>query len=143
MMSPSVAENCDSPGHPTPPQTSADVGESLSIRVREESTRTFVTPVGDLDFSTAASFDRCMWEAQTRGRQVVLDLRALAFIDSAGLRSLLAASVRATEAERRLQVICAHGEVRRMLSLSGLDGLIETIEPLTPLQEFQARGAVA
>ena len=85
--------------------------------------------IGELDLSTADAFDRCLWEAQTHSRRVVLDLRGLVFIDSAGLRSVLAARLRAINWHHRLDVLCATGQVRRMLSISGFDQLIKVIEP--------------
>jgi anti-anti-sigma factor len=136
---PAVRPGLEAGAHPASAQARGEAGESLSIRVREESTQTFVTAAGELDGSTAAAFNRCMWDAQSGDRQVVLDLRALVFIDADGLRSLLAAAVRASEAHRRLTLVCAYGQVRIMLSLSGLDELIETVEPLTPLQASLVR----
>jgi len=113
----------------------------LSIRVRDATTQTFVTPFGELDLSTADAFDHCVWQAQTRGNDVVIDLRALVFIDSAGLRSLLAARLRAAGGQEHLKVICTHGQVRRMLSLSGFDQLIQTVAPLAPLRALRVRQA--
>ena len=124
-------------------QQYADREMATEFRVREEPMRTWVTPVGELDLSTAGAFDRCLWEAQSHSRRVVLDLRALVFIDSAGLRSVLAARLRAINWHHRLDVVCGPGQARRMLSLSGFDQLIDITEPPAPLPTHDAERAAA
>ncbi len=115
----------------------------LELRVREEPIRTWVTPVGELDLSTTDALDRCLWDVQTHSERVALDLRALAFIDSIGLRSVLAAQLRAVKWHHRLEVVCRPGQVRRMFSLSGFDQLINIIEPSAPLHTHGAETAAA
>lgn len=115
----------------------------IEFRVREEPTRTWVTPVGELDLSSADAFDRCLWEAQAHSRRVVLDLRALVFIDSAGLRSILAARRRAIRWQRHLDVVCGPGQVRRMLAISRVDQLLKLIEPLTTPHTHASQKAAA
>jgi anti-anti-sigma factor len=135
-------------GRPEPPgrltqrtDSLTEAGELLSVRVCDETTHTSVIPVGELDLSTAGAFDHWVWQAQTRSIDVVVDLRALVFIDSVGLRSLLAARLRAARRQGHLKVICTDGQVRRMLLLSGLDQLIDTVEPLTPVRALRGRRA--
>ncbi|HEV2686556.1 MAG TPA: STAS domain-containing protein, partial [Actinomycetota bacterium] len=53
-------------------------------------------------------------------RAVVLDLRELSFIDSAGLHVLIAAHKRALAQGWRFQIVCGPGRVWRALTLSGL-----------------------
>jgi anti-sigma B factor antagonist len=116
--------------------------ELLSIRVCDEATGIRVTLAGELDLSTAAAFDQQLWEAQRHARRVVLDLRALEFIDSAGLRSVFGAWLRASEAHQPLEMTCTTNQVRRMLSLSGLDQL-ETIRRPVPIQTPRAHPTAA
>lgn len=61
--------------------------------------------------------------------RVVLDLRTLAFIDFAGLRSVLASRLRAVKWHHRLDLVCGTGQVRRVLWISGVDQVIKIIEP--------------
>jgi anti-anti-sigma factor len=56
--------------------------------------------------------------------EVVLDLRGVVFMDSAGLHVLLGAHRRLTRASRSLAVLCDGGPVRRVIELAGL---IETL----------------
>ena len=113
----------------------------LEVRVREDPLRTWVTPIGELDLSNADVFDRQLWEAQITSRRVVLDLRALEFIDSTGLRSVIAGRLRAVEWHHHLDVICGPGQVRRMLALSGHKQLIQIIDPVSPQSHGQLRAA--
>ncbi len=55
---------------------------------------------------------------------VVLDMDMVSFIDSSGLRALLDLRRRMTSEGRRLLVRNASGPVRRLLELSGMDGLL-------------------
>ena len=120
-----------------------DCGPLVDVRIHEQPMRTWVTAVGELDLSTTDAFDQCLWEAQTHGRRVVLDLRALVFIDSAGLRSVLAAQLRAVKWHHRLDVVCSTGQVRRMLSLSGFDELVKITESPAPTQVYGTENAPA
>ena len=123
------------------PDTQRD--QALSVHVREEPTRTWVALVGALGLPTVDVFDQCMWAAPNSARRIDFDLRKLTFIDSVGLRALFAARLSAVEWHHRLEVICGPGQVRRMLSVSGFDRLIEVIEESTSLQVLDARQAAA
>ena len=61
---------------------------------------------GELDFSRAYTFDEEIRRLESqKPDQIVLDLRKLNFIDSAGLGRVLAVQRRATRAGRRLVVV--------------------------------------
>lgn len=80
---------------------------------------------GELDLLTAprlaTRLNRVMRES---GGDVVVDLRELEFIDSAGLQVLLGARRRLTRASRNLAVLCDDGPVRRVIELARL---VETL----------------
>jgi anti-anti-sigma factor len=59
--------------------------------------------------------------------QVVLDLSALQFIDSEGLRCLVKAAQELAET-RRLGVIRPSSEVARLLSLTGIDEVLPFLD---------------
>ena len=64
---------------------------------------------------------------------LVLDLRALTFIDSVGLRMLVALD-RATSADGLdFTVLCGEGHVRRVLRETGLDGVLPVVGPSGPV----------
>ena len=59
---------------------------------------------------------------------LVVDLRAVGFIDSAGLGVLVAANKRARREGRRLVLVKGPGPVANVLAVTGLDGALETTE---------------
>jgi anti-sigma B factor antagonist len=60
----------------------------------------------------------------------VLDLRALSFMDSSGLRALLAADARAKEAGRRLVLVRGDERVQRVLRITRLDERLEIVDDI-------------
>jgi anti-anti-sigma factor len=91
---------------------------------------------GELDFSRAYTFDEEMrrLEAQ-KPNSIVLDLRKLNFLDSAGLGRVLAVQRRASRDGRRLVVVRGCRAVERLFALSALDMRLEMVsEPSAALQ---------
>ncbi|MER6859692.1 STAS domain-containing protein [Streptomyces pilosus] len=87
--------------------------------------RCLLTAVGSLDLHTAPKFSDALQPLLRDGNQSVLvDLSEIAFIDSTGLTSLIAAyrTTRATGA--RLALIAPSERVRRMLAVTGTDQVL-------------------
>jgi anti-anti-sigma factor len=81
-----------------------------------------VSVEGELAGSSAYTLDSELRRVEaTHPARLLLDLSALAFIDSAGLARLLAAHRRAQREGRRLIVVQGTGAVRRLLALTALD----------------------
>lgn len=78
---------------------------------------------GELDMVTAPALEDVLGDA-VDGVALTIDLRALEFMDCAGLQVLLAASERARNAGRRLEVIPGAGAPARLLRLCELDGAL-------------------
>lgn len=80
-----------------------------------------VHAAGELDFATRDELVETLTAIEELGtRGITLDLRDLAFIDSAGLHVLIAAHKRALAGGWRFQIVCGPGRVWRALALSGL-----------------------
>ena len=85
---------------------------------------------GEIDLAAAPALrDRLVALAQQLAAGggapgVVLDLDQVSFIDSTGLSVLVAAHSRLGESGRQLRVAGAPPRVRRVLELTGLDGLL-------------------
>jgi anti-anti-sigma factor len=80
-----------------------------------------VTAIGELDFATRDELVETLTAIEDLGTQgIVLDLRDLSFIDSAGLHVLVAAHKRALAGGWRFEIVCGPGQVWRALALSGL-----------------------
>src|SRR5690606_32458840 len=85
---------------------------------------------GELDFAAMPRVEAILRECEERPPQLLLiDLRELTFIDSAGLRLLITANWRAHAAGRKLSVTRTHASVRRMFELTGLDSELHELEP--------------
>ena len=94
---------------------------------REDQTR--VALVGELDIASAPRFEEGLAavEADTPG-VLVLDLRRVDFIDSTGLRSVIAADERARSAARRLVVVRGPAAVERVFNVTQLDRRLDFVD---------------
>jgi anti-sigma B factor antagonist len=78
--------------------------------------------VGEIDMDTAASaFEAVNVAIQTGDRHIVLDLSGVEFLDSSGLRELVAAHHAALAKAIRLEIRAPSNPVRDVLVLTGLD----------------------
>lgn len=78
--------------------------------------------VGELDLITGAELIAVIETlAGDAGDDVLLDLSAVPFIDSEGLRALLLATERVSSRSRRLVLGKASAAVERLLQLAGID----------------------
>lgn len=88
---------------------------------------------GELDVLTAPKLaGRLNSILLEHAANVVLDLRRVEFIDSAGLHVLLNAHRRLTHASRTLSVVCNGGPVRRVIELARL---VDTLGVVATLDE--------
>ncbi len=104
------------------------MGEQLTIEVRQEPDRVVLALHGELDLASAPRLQSEI-ESDTVDAAgiVVLDLDDVHFIDSAGLRVVLAAHERAVERGQRLALTPGSPQVQRLLSIAGVDGHLQTI----------------
>lgn len=95
---------------------------------------------GEIDFTSAGPLQATLSSLiLPGGGTVVADLTGITFIDSSGLGALVQAHRTATERETRL-VVVASQPVARLLTVTGLDTVLETYDRL---EEAEARIAVA
>ena len=81
---------------------------------------------GELDLGTAYSFDRRMLDIEARKPEVlVVDLRGLTMLDSAGLARLVSAQRRARRGGWRLVLVRGGKIVQRVFQTTRLDELLE------------------
>lgn len=91
--------------------------------------RALVTLGGELDVSTAPTVETTLRQIEEkRVPMMVLDLRALTFLDSSGLRLILEADGRARRDDRRLLVVAGPPEVQRVFRVTLTDSRLEFIE---------------
>jgi anti-sigma B factor antagonist len=87
-----------------------------------------VAVTGELDIDTAPRLDAALRRAEADAALVVLDLRALEFIDSSGAHLLLAADRRIRAAGGRLVVVRGGPEVEWFFALIGIDRALELVD---------------
>ncbi len=104
------------------------VGEQLDIKVRQEHGRTVLTLHGELDLLAAPRLQSEIESTTVDAADIlVLDLDDVRFIDSAGLRVILAAHERKLERGQTLALTPGSPQVRRLFSIAGVSGHLRTI----------------
>jgi anti-sigma B factor antagonist len=83
---------------------------------------------GELDLSSAPELERSLSALQADGRPVVLDMRDVSFMDSSGLRVILAADSRARSSGSRLLLVAGPPGVQRVFQLTLLDRRLEFLD---------------
>jgi anti-anti-sigma factor len=100
------------------------------ITASERDGRTVVLIRGELDLATAPDLERVIVERLDAGDDVVVDLRELAFMDSSGLRVLVAAHTRTEGGEQQFLIVRPPegSPVARILSIAGLERELNLID---------------
>ena len=104
---------------------------SFELDVRDDDGRVAFTPRGELDLATAPEVEEKVLAAvRTGDTQVVIDLRQLTFMDSTGVRTIVAAHKAAEESGAELRVIrpSADNPVSRVIEISGIDEALGLID---------------
>jgi anti-sigma B factor antagonist len=101
----------------------------LDITTEELEGQTRVALTGELDIASAPQFEEGLArvEGDTPG-VLVLDLRGVEFIDSTGLRAVIAADERARSAGRRFVIVRGTAAVERVFSVTQLDQRLDIVE---------------
>jgi anti-anti-sigma factor len=91
----------------------------LTITVADRSpSGTVVRAEGELDLASCGRLRAAVEQALTSGAGVLLDLRALSFCDSSGLRLLLGLSAEARQQGWQLAIRIGDGGVRRVVDMT-------------------------
>ena len=101
----------------------------LEITTEEGEDQTRVALAGELDIATAPQLEEGLEKVEANSPGVLLlDLRKVEFIDSTGLRAVIAADERARSAGRRLVIIRGTPAVERVFSVTQLDQRLEIVD---------------
>jgi anti-sigma B factor antagonist len=100
--------------------TSLEPTPAFDVAVERRDETLVAAPSGELDLATAPLLLAALREHDDYER-LVIDLRLLSFMDSSGLRLLVAESDRASRAGYELRIVRGGAEVRRLLRLTRLD----------------------
>ena len=102
----------------------------FSISTSDRDGRAVVVVRGELDLATAPDLEAVVTELLDEGQDVVVDLRELAFMDSTGLRALVAAHARVEGTEQRLLLVRPRpgAAIERILAIAGVESVLDLID---------------
>ena len=94
----------------------------FSIDVAQHGSRTVLSLSGELDLATVGELEGALSSRLDAGEHVVVDLRPLAFMDSSGVRALVAGHAAAQECDGSLTIVRPPqgSEVDRVIDVSGI-----------------------
>ena len=94
--------------------------ESFRVEVHPERDSVRVVPVGEVDIATVGEVDARLRELDQAGfRELVLDLRQVTFIDSSGMRLVMACHTAASENGTDFTVLEGPPAVQRIFQVAG------------------------
>lgn len=101
---------------------------TLSLETREEGQQVRIALDGELDLSSALTFDEEIRRAEERRPQtIVIDLSRLKFLDSTGLRLIMSAHARAKTRGHRLAIVEGGHAVQRIFRLAGVNRRLDIV----------------
>jgi anti-anti-sigma factor len=105
------------------------VSNPLELKVEQDDGVSRLVAAGELDLSSAEQLeDELKRQEQGEPPVIVLDLRELTFMDSTGLRVVIAADTRARERGGKLVIVRAAEEVDRVFRLTRMDEHLEMVD---------------
>lgn len=104
---------------------------SFELGVDADDARVTYIPRGELDLATVPELEEQVLAAIREGaRSVVLDLRELTFMDSTGVRTIVAAHQVAEETGHDLRIVRPPRDsaVSRVIEISGIDAALGLVD---------------
>jgi anti-sigma B factor antagonist len=100
------------------------------VEVKRDRDRMLVCPAGEVDLATADTLEGRIVDLLEDGgcERAVVDLRAVTFIDSSGIRAILNAHRRARASGRSISILLGSPAIRRKFEIVGVTDYLE-IEP--------------
>jgi anti-sigma B factor antagonist len=104
--------------------------EEFSISATERDGALHLSLRGELDLATAPELEELLDRRLVAGTEVVIDLRGLEFMDSSGVRVLVAGHAQASRAGTRLVLVRPEpgSPVAKIIEVSGLDGELHFVD---------------
>jgi anti-anti-sigma factor len=97
------------------------VQSNVVVEVRDQDSAVVIGVSGELDLASSPALEQEFETgAASNAEVVIVDLRALEFMDSTGLSVLVRANERAAEEGKRFAVVRGTQQVERLLSLTGV-----------------------
>ena len=89
-----------------------------------------LSPSGEIDLATVGQLEDALTASMGNDTDVAVDLTGVTFMDSTGLRALLAANQNLSESGHRLALVVAGGPVDRLLDISGVGQTLAIFQSL-------------
>jgi anti-anti-sigma factor len=104
--------------------------QPFSIDVARDDGRTTLGLSGELDIATVGELETAISDGLAGGGQLVVDLRGLEFMDSTGVRALVAGHAAARDGDGSLVIVRARPgtEVARVIEISGIAGALGMVD---------------
>lgn len=103
-------------------------GDQLTVAVRPERSRVVVAPAGEIDLETSARVERELDAVVAAGfADIILDLRDVTFVDSTGLKLMLAQARAARDSDYRFRLSHVSAAAQRLLEMSATESVFEVI----------------
>ena len=101
----------------------------MDIKSRKENNVTVVTLTGRMDAVTAPVFEKSISEMIAQGAQVfIVNLSALEYISSAGLRCILATAKKLKNTNGKIVFVGLQGAVEEVFKISGFHSIFKVFE---------------
>src|SRR3954447_965738 len=102
----------------------------FSISRQDDGDAVVFLPRGELDLARAPELEEAVLGELDGGRTVVIDLRQLEFMDSSGVRVLIAAHAKAGDGGERLALVRPPkgGTVERILEIAGVEQALRMVD---------------
>src|SRR5687768_16425338 len=112
------------------------MAETFEVERIDDTTCARLVLRGELDLYSAPALDDMLVDVEgEKWPLVMLDLRELEFLDSAGLRLIVRTQARAGQDGRRLVIIRGPETVQRVFTLTGLDAEFEFADAPVAVEE--------
>jgi anti-anti-sigma factor len=105
------------------------LSNDCSIQLEEHLGTITIRLFGEFDLACEERFRERLSTIDRGAESLVLDLRDLEFIDSAGLRVMVELNDGAERDGLDFVILCGDGQVRRVLRESGLEELLPVVDP--------------
>lgn len=97
----------------------------MTNSVSEQHEKLVVTLQGDVDLEHSPAIRSLLLDCMQRGKDVIVDLTAVTYIDSSGIANLVEAMQGATRQGTRFGLVAVAGQVTRVLELARLDKVFD------------------
>ena len=113
---------------------SFDLDEFTAKRYEEMDGTQVVSVAGEVDLSSAPRLAELVWRARRQAGgdppHVVVDLRGVEFMDTAGLEVLLEEWNASRQSDGRMSLVAQEGPITRLLEVTGLRELFDLYDEL-------------